>query len=78
MTYGPTAQCFTCTHYRSPFARPAGQPGPAGPTCAAFPAGIPTAVLDNSVDHRDPVDGDHGIRWESNGQPFPTWALAAR
>jgi hypothetical protein len=33
-------------------------------------------VLRNMLDHRQPVDGDHGLRWESrDGEQFPGWAL---
>ena len=37
-------------------------------TCKAFPGGIPVDVFVGRVDHRDPVRGDHGIRFE----PVPT------
>lgn len=33
-------------------------------SCAAFPAGIPTVILTNDRDHRKPVNGDRGIRFE--------------
>jgi len=33
-------------------------------TCAAFPAGIPLAVLYSELDHRKPVAGDGGITFE--------------
>lgn len=32
--------------------------------CAAFMEGIPDAILEGEVDHRSPVDGDHGIQFE--------------
>jgi len=38
-----------------------------GPTCAAFPDGIPQGIWDNKVDHRVPIAGDHGIVFE------PAW-----
>jgi hypothetical protein len=45
--------------------------------CAAFPAGIPERVWNNELDHREPIDGDHGLRWEANeGYEFPTYAFA--
>jgi hypothetical protein len=44
-------------------------------TCEAFPDGIPDDVLENRLDHRQPVSGDHGIRWKSNGAAFPEWAF---
>ncbi len=75
MTTQPQSQCGACTHFRSPFDFPRNQ-RPAGPACAAFPAGIPDAVYEMVLDHRQPVDGDHGVRWQSNGQPYPEYALA--
>jgi hypothetical protein len=35
-----------------------------GLTCKAFPKGIPQAVLRGEVDHREPVEGDHGTRFK--------------
>lgn len=32
--------------------------------CTAFPDGIPAGILDNTVDHRRPVDGDGGLQFE--------------
>lgn len=32
--------------------------------CDAFPAGIPTEILLSKVDHRQPVAGDNGVRFE--------------
>jgi len=75
MTTGPMSQCATCVHLRSPFDVPAAT-HPDGPFCAAFPTGIGDRVFRNGADHRQPVDGDHGVRWESNGQEFPDWAFA--
>lgn len=73
MTIGPTSQCSTCARFRSPFDRP----DMSGPTsCEAFPDGIPEPVFFNGFDHRQPIEGDHGVRWESNGEPYPEWALA--
>jgi 2'-5' RNA ligase len=47
------------------------------PFCAAFPDGIPADIWGNEFDHRQPHDGDHGLRWESNqGAAFPTYAFA--
>ncbi|NUP99347.1 MAG: hypothetical protein HUU35_05770, partial [Armatimonadetes bacterium] len=48
--------CFYCRHR--------GQKGPNGLTCAAFPDGIPRAIIDFSADHRQPFDGDQGIQFE--------------
>jgi hypothetical protein len=63
---GPRSQCSTCVRYTPPLLS-----GGDKPVCAAFPEGIPDGVFAGVVDHREPVDGDHGIRWESNGQPHP-------
>jgi hypothetical protein len=41
---------------------------------AAFPDG--TMSVRQPVDHRQPITGDHGVRWTSNGQEFPTYAFA--
>lgn len=46
------SQCAVCRHKAN------------DATCAAFPAGIPSAVLRNEISHADPIDGDHGIRLE--------------
>lgn len=45
-------QCLQCTYWEEP-----------GIICAAFPEGIPKEVLMNIVDHKNPVSGDHGIRF---------------
>lgn len=75
MTSGPLSQCATCVHMRSPFSVPRAE-RPAGPFCAAFPEGIPDRIYHNGGDHRQPVDGDHGVRWASkDGAEFPAWAL---
>lgn len=68
---GPLSQCDTCARLRS--WKSTGQPTA---SCEAFPGGIPDAVWTNTYDHRQEVAGDQGVRWESNGQPFPDWALA--
>lgn len=43
------SQCFFCKHAKK------------GKVCDAFPEGIPVEILLNKKDHRNPVDGDHGI-----------------
>jgi hypothetical protein len=34
-----------------------------GMSCDAFPQGIPIEIVTSQVDHRQPVDGDHGRRF---------------
>lgn len=75
MTTQPRSQCSTCTHLRSPFSRADGDYS-GGPFCAAFPDGIPSEVLTNRVDHRQPIPGDHGVRWTSDGREYPEYALS--
>lgn len=72
MTTSIPSQCFTCVHWVSPLSTD----DPGGPqTCAAFPAGIPHMIWANRADHRNPYPGDHGVRWESDGRPFPEYAM---
>lgn len=57
-----TAQCFNCRHLRE---EPPSDGW--GFACAAFPKGIPEEALTGNRDHREPVDGDHGVRFEPVG-----------
>lgn len=52
------SQCQHCKHY--PFPDSTETPF----WCPAFPTGIPGPITINRVDHRLPVEGDGGIRWE--------------
>jgi len=45
-------QCAMCAHYEGLMA------------CAAFPDRIPQEILTGEHDHREPYDGDQGIRWK--------------
>jgi hypothetical protein len=47
--------CFRCKHYRGQI------------TCDAFPGGIPDEILISAVDHKEPYEGDNGIRFEDAG-----------
>lgn len=47
------SQCVWCCHRSTD-----------GRCCRAFPDGIPSAILDNRHDHRQPFDGDQGIQFE--------------
>ena len=72
------SQCTpTCLRYRS-FLSPESQAaGIKGPSCEAFPAGIPDEIWTNRFDHRQPHGGDHGLQWSPlPGQTFPEYALA--
>lgn len=37
-----------------------------GLTCDAYPDGIPDAIVYTRIDHRDPLLGDHGLRFEQD------------
>jgi hypothetical protein len=45
-------QCVFCIHNRG------------NAKCSAFPKGIPLEILDNTLDHRKPIEGDNDIRFE--------------
>lgn len=47
-----STQCLECKHYQGFHA------------CRAFPGGIPEAIFTGQHDHRQPFDGDNGIRFE--------------
>lgn len=69
------SQCGACAHLRGPFS-PENTTGMTGPFCAAFPAGIPGEVFTNSLDHRQPITGDNGVRWTPrDGAEFPEYAF---
>lgn len=84
MTTRLPPQCLACEHWISPFERDDADSQREQPTqiCAAFhlaDGGIPDAIWWNEADHREPHQGDHGIRWQSlGGADFPDWALAAK
>lgn len=61
MTLAPP-QCVLCVHLRE-------DKGPL--SCKAYPKGIPTVILENRHDHRQPWRNDNGIRFEAKPQaPF--------
>jgi hypothetical protein len=49
----PAALCIFCRHLKEGTVR-----------CEAFPEGIPDEILFSLHDHREPCEGDHGIRFE--------------
>ena len=57
------SQCFDCEHFDFTKTKEIGKLA-----CAAFPDGIPAAVIDNVKDHRQPIEGDHGIRFEERSE----------
>jgi len=59
------SQCSTCLHLRSWVVTGTVT------SCGAYPQGMPDAVWANTLDHRRPIDGDRGVRWESNGEAYP-------
>ena len=52
-----STQCSRCRHWE------------AGNLCLAFRDGIPDAIWENRHDHRDPYEGDGGIRFEPIAEP---------
>lgn len=49
--------CIGCRHYDRT------APGP-GIRCTAFPGGVPDEIFASQADHREPFQGDQGIRFE--------------
>lgn len=52
--------CRGCKHYR-----PGAVVDNGHPTCAAFPDGIPLDIWFAQRDHFSPIEGDHGIQFQS-------------
>lgn len=73
MTSRLPPQCLFCKHWTSPLDRGGDDPTQ---TCTAFPEGIPDEIWWNRVDHRAPFEGDHGVRWASDGAEFPEYVLS--
>lgn len=70
MTSRRQSQCGACTRWRPGLLNDGVQ------TCSAFPDRIPDEIWANEIDHRQPVEGDHGLRWLSkDGAPFPEYAF---
>lgn len=45
-----------------------------GYRCTAFPSGIPDAIIQSQVDHREPIEGDRGIRFEPTDDEAAAYA----
>ncbi len=80
MTARPQSQCTpTCARYRSPLSDAALDAGAVlGPSCEAFPGGIPAEIWENRADHRKPYPGDNGLQWApiAPAAKFPAYAMA--
>ena len=57
MVVGLAPLCARCAHLDRRSSKP-------GLVCAAYPDGIPEAILWGEHDHREPYPGDNGIRFE--------------
>ncbi|MFN8634624.1 MAG: hypothetical protein U0893_12270 [Chloroflexota bacterium] len=53
--------CMFCVHYDR-----ASQGY--GHKCAAFPEGIPEAIIESEADHRRPIEGDQGIQFTPDSE----------
>jgi len=70
VTIGPRSQCAACKNLVAELNNW---------HCTAFPTGIPEIVVNNGRDHREPIDGDRGVRFEAKpGDEFPDWAFLPR
>lgn len=56
----PDAQCNHCKHLDKKRSIPH-----AYYYCAAYPDGVPAEIALNFIDHHNPYEGDHGIRFEA-------------
>jgi hypothetical protein len=65
MTSTATPICMYCKHY---------QRDAEGFACAAFPDGIPEAIITSETDHRLPVKGDHDIQFQPKSKAGAAYA----
>lgn len=61
--------CLDCRHYWEP-------DGSGRPKCAAFPKGIPHAIVYEGSPHIEPYPGDHGLQFEPIALAGPVAAPA--
>ena len=61
---GKPFPCATCAHRFTDSYFPV--------RCAAFPGGVPRAMLFGDHQHRKPYEGDRGIQWEQRDWNIPT------
>ncbi len=66
-----SGQCTNCKRYQGALEAPPppeddfamGTDGPELFACEAFPIGIPAEIIEQRFDHRNPHDGDQGLRF---------------
>lgn len=51
-----TPVCHDCAHWNEDL------------TCKAFPDGIPDIVLYGENDHKQPIEGDHGLQYKKKSR----------
>lgn len=67
MTSVAVPMCYSCVHL---------DPAEEDMVCAAYPAGIPDAILDSQADHRLPYTGDNDIQFAQDPEtPEPDWEM---
>lgn len=69
MTIGSVPICASCSRFSPALSDWFEEEETGGPTCAAFPDGIPDPILYGEVDHREPYPGDRGLRWLPSEEP---------
>lgn len=62
--------CESCVHLRA-------GPDGFGHVCDAFPDGVPDKVYLDGFDHRQPLAGDNGVRWQLSDEAGAADRLAA-
>ena len=75
MTTSGRPFCWPCRHYRPSGEYRSPEVGMSIGVCAAYPQGIPAEIAVGLVDHREPHDGDNGVRFEANLTLGDDWRL---